>query len=527
MRASILAGLVATALFGFNLGCSGGETGATTSGSGGSGGAGGAGVAGGDGGLAGSPYTGMKLPPLDDVFLATERTIVPKHGVIGTTTTSPGDVGQLNKMLAMGWGDFDFGPGIPVVASNIDGTPPPASGPNPTLISRFVHLTDVQLADDESPSRLAGLDTIGATNGAFRPQEGSECRILNAAVRTINALNKKKALDFVLLGGDNADNSQDNELQWFLSIMGGSPKVECDSGIDNDPTHGANNDGKDPFFAEGLDMRWYWVTGNHDVLKQGNLPAVQFKAEALGTKACCGTRDWSQPGGPITSFGQTVPADPRRIEHTRQDMLQRVHQDGDGHGITAGMIDYGKAYYTFDAPSGNLRFLVVDSAAETGGADGVIHQKDVDMFVKPFLDKAQADGKLVIVTSHHVSVTLSNGGDLGGTTQKDALTPQQWVDLLGSYPNVIMHLAGHTHLHRVSKGVPDDGGHPFWQLESAALADFPNQMRMIEIWDQDDGFISIKGIPLDYSTDGDPVAADGRKRGIVDRTSSWGWDGSG
>ena len=55
----------------------------------------------------------------------------------------------------------------------------------------------------------------------------------------------------------------------------------------------------------------------------------------------------------------------------------------------------------------------------------------------------------------------------------------------------------------------------------------PNQMRMIEIWDQDDGFVTIRGVPLDYATDGDPVAADGRKRGVVDWTSSWGQDGTG
>jgi 3',5'-cyclic AMP phosphodiesterase CpdA len=362
------------------------------------------------------------------------------------------------------------------------------------------------------------------TSGAFRPQEGSECRILNAAVRTVNALHTKTPIDFVVLGGDNADNAQSNELGWFLSILDGAPKVECDSGADDDPVPGPDNDGKDPFIAPGLAMPWKWVTGNHDVLNQGNLPTAAHAAQAIGSFAATGTRDWSLPGGPVVT-GDVI-ADPRRAVLSRSDMLTKVHASGDGHGITADMVSNGKAYYTFDVPGGAVRFLVVDSAAETGSADGVIHRADVDAYVKPALDKAKADGKLVVVTSHHKSTSLTDGSGFGGTKQADALTPQQWVDLLGSYDNVIMHLAGHTHVHRVRVATATNGRH-FWELETTALADFPFQMRFIEIWDQDDGFVSVRAVPVDFATDGDPVAEDGRKRGTVDYISSWASDGRG
>jgi hypothetical protein len=52
-------------------------------------------------------------------------------------------------------------------------------------------------------------------------------------------------------------------------------------------------------------------------------------------------------------------------------------------------------------------------------------------------------------------------------------------------------------------------------------------MRVIEIYDQDNGYLSIRGIALDYSTEGDPIAEEGRLRGVVDFTSGWVPDGRG
>ena len=89
-----------------------------------------------------------------------------------------------------------------------------------------------------------------------------------------------------------------------------------------------------------------------------------------------------------------------------------------------------------------------------------------------------------------------------------------------------MHLAGHTHLHRVAKTAPV-GGHAYWELETSALADFPHQMRVIEVWDEDNGYLTIRGTALDYQIEGDPIAADGRARSVVDLTSGWTGDGSG
>lgn len=467
----------------------------------------------------------IELPAIEAVKLSTERTIVPTHAVV-KPMRNPQDPDVMNAMLAEGMGDWKFGEGIAISGWTLDDEAPPTAGAGAKMLTRFIHLADTQLADDESPARLVVADN-NAISGAYRPQEGHECRILNAAVRTINALHREHAVDFVLLGGDNTDNAQSNELDWFTSILNGSPNVHCKSGDRIGPVPQPADYPKNPFVAEGLDVPWRWVTGNHDILKQGNFPPETTAGESVGSETIGllgSTRDWSQPGGPVIQ-GEIVP-DPDRVMLTRGELLDRVSKVGDGHGITNDVKAYGKAYYAFDIDNTPIRIVVMDTAAETGGAEGLIRQGDIENFLKPALDQAKADGKLVILTSHHGSSSLSDGGNPGGIKQADAITLDDWYEFVGGYDNVLMHLAGHTHIHRVSKRAPE-GGHPFWELESSALADWPNQMRVIEIWDQDNGFVMVRAVGLDFAEDGDPVVQDGRKRAIADYTCGYQVDGAG
>ncbi|WP_437774663.1 metallophosphoesterase [Sorangium sp. So ce1097] len=458
--------------------------------------------------------------------LTTERTLIPRSAVLDPPERNPAVPAEIEAMLAEGYGEMDIGPGQPIAPATLDGAPPPPRGPRPKLLTRFVHLADTQLADDESPARLAIFDGPGPFASAYRPQEAHECRILNAAVRTINALHRSTPVDFVLLGGDNADSAQTNEIAWFTAILDGAERVECDSGADDDPVQGPDNDPKDPFVAEGLLMPWRWVTGNHDVLHQGNFP-VDSRAElAIGGTSDGGTRDWSLPGGPVVT-GEIVP-DPQRALLSRPALLDRLAASGDGHGIGADTRAYGKAFYEFDVKGTPLRVIVLDTAAETGGANGVIAQDDVDGFIRPALDRAEREGRWVILASHHASRLLGDGSfaGTGAPTVPGALTPDAWQALVGGYDNVLLHLAGHTHVHRVTRVTPS-GGHAYWELETSALSDYPHQVRVIEIWDEDNGSLAIRGVALDYAVDDDPVAAEGRRRAIVDVTSGFGKDGSG
>ncbi len=253
---------------------------------------------------------------------------------------------------------------------------------------------------------------------------------------------------------------------------------------------------------------------------QGNLPVTPDKdTEALGDNAVGGTVDWSQPGGPIFK-GPVIP-DANRHLLTRKELMSRVAGNGDGHGLGAEQTASGKAIYTFDVPDTPLRFLVLDTAAETGGSEGVIHQADIDAVIKPLLDQAKADGKIVSLASHHAVTSLGDGIGLGGTQQADAVTQDAWLDFIGSYDNVLFSFVGHSHENRVRYIGPTSGTHSWWEVMTSALADFPNQLRVIEIWDQDNGWLMLRATNLDWSDMGDKVARQGRKLGVLDYVSGW------
>lgn len=465
------------------------------------------------------------LPPLDGVPTTVDEVIVPTHAIEPTPVSDPRVPAERAQLLEDGYGDYDIDPGEAIVPVVPDDLPVPRPGPGATLLSRFVHLADTQIADDESPTRVVDVDSA-FISGGFRPQEDYGCGITNAAVRTINAVHAETPLDFVVLGGDNADSGQTNEVQWFLDILDGAPVVHCDSGEDNDPEKGPGNDSKDPFAPVGLDVPWLWVTGNHDVLVQGNFAIEDSLEDVVGSNLPPGssTRDWSQPGGP--SFLGPVVADERRALLSSPELLAMVAASGDGHGITQEVVDSGRANYAWDIPDTDLRFIVVDTAALQGSSQGLITETIVEATLRPLLDDAEADGRLVFIATHHASGSLSDGGGLGAEPAPDALEPADWQAFLGEYDNVLAHFCGHSHVHRASYIEPI-GGSPYWEIITAAIADWPNQMRIVEVHDQDNGWLTITGVALDFSTIDDPLGEQGRALGILDYAAGWTPDGAG
>ena len=459
-------------------------------------------------GTTGDPDLPEPLPPLATAPLTTEQTIVPLNDYPRDKLLDPRVPEERASGIEDGLGDFELGPGEPILDVTFSGEDPTPPGPDATMLARFVHLADTQLADDESPTRVIDLDDLA--DGAFRPDETHLCNMLDAAVRTINRVNEDLPLDFVLLGGDNIDNAQSNELEWFLGILDGAPVVHCDSGEDDDPDPDAA-DPKDPFAPVGLDVPWYWVSGNHDTLVQGNFEVESRVETALGGTCPGGTRDWSQPGGPVI-VGDMI-ADERRALLQGADLVTMVSQSGDGHGIDQAAIDRGEANYTFDVEGTDLRFVVLDtSASMDGGSEGIVRDAEIDEYLRPALDDAEAEGKRVVVVSHHRSTSLSSGDDAVGGADFQAL--------LGEYENVLMHLCGHSHVHAATLREPM-GGSAYWEVVTSALADFPGQMRVIEIHDQDNGEYRIQMVSLDYATDDDPLGADGRTHLILDMAAGW------
>ncbi len=461
------------------------------------------------------------LPALTNVYTTVDRIYSPASTKEDATTTkNPALVENLAAELSLG--EIVEGAGEAYLSITIDGSPVPTPGPNAKRLLRFAHLADMQVADDESPMRLGLFDAAGPTSGALRPQDPALCRMANAAVRTINALHAKDPLSFTLLGGDSADSAQSNEIDWVLRLLSGSPSLECDSGNDDDPVAGPDNDGKDPFVASGLAMPWKWLTGNHDVEIQGNLVVdATTKATSIGSLAGGGTRryDVALPG--TLDHGNVTVADPRRILLDGTELVTRIADHGDGHGLGAAEKSSGRATYTFDVPGTALRFLVIDTAHAGGGAEGCITQREVDRIIKPSLDAAKAAGKTVVLASHHPTDSLSDGTGLGSAgPEPDALTADQWRALVGTYDNVVLSLVGHDHRARVTPLAPA-GGHAWWELMTPAIADWPHQLRTIEIFDQDDGWLMIRATCVDVALENDPVTADGKKRGTVDLLTGW------
>ncbi len=461
------------------------------------------------------------FPALGDAPTTKDRTVVPRTARQSPETgPNPALPDALADYLGRGFGETDTGPGDAYVTRVIDDSTPPAPGPNAKRLVRFAHMADLQIADDESPTRLGQFDGSGATSSALRPQDAYLCHMANASVRTINALHAKDPIAFTLMGGDNADSAQTNEVDWVLGILSGADDVECDSGDDDELVPGPDNDGKDPFKADGLKMPWKWVTGNHDVLVQGNLKTSDNRDKALENEANGGTRRYdSEPKGRVER-GEFVVPDPRRALLSRTELLAKVGGHGDGHGLGTAEKASGFATYTFDVDGTPLRVLVLDTAHENGGSEGVIKQSQVDTTIKPLLDKAKADGKWVILSSHHAATSLGDGTGLGGEKATDALTTEQWTTFVGTYDNVLFSMVGHSHRHRVL-AVKPTGGHPYWEVMTSAIADFPHQFRVIEIFDQDNDWIMMRATAIDFSVEGDPIALEGRRRGVVDFTSGW------
>jgi hypothetical protein len=144
-------------------------------------------------------------------------------------------------------------------------------------IAYFVQFSDTQLVDDESPARLAMLDGTGAS-GAIRPQEAYLPFAMGAMHRTLDDLQRaERPYQFGIIAGDCADTGQLNELQWFMSVMNGE-RTHMDSGNDDDPLPGMDNDPKDPFTVPAFPAPWYYVPGNHDVLVVGiTVPTEQYQ----------------------------------------------------------------------------------------------------------------------------------------------------------------------------------------------------------------------------------------------------------
>ncbi len=425
---------------------------------------------------------------------------------------------------------------------------------NPKTLLFCGHITDTHILDEESPARVAAaelfLEELGVRSGYY-PNEDLTLQVFDSMIKTLNTIHNESNLDFLINTGDSLDNAQNNELGWFIRMIEGG-RIDPDTGSDEDPLFGSNNDSNDPFLVYGLNKKipYYTAIGNHDILVQGNVPeqfrelynAIAKKVmesmtipNPVGNWSNAVLSPWINPPDPHNFKPGYVVADNSRRpvtgnEFIRQHIYAPTFRPVLGFPKSIANQEYG--YYSF-YPKANLpiKVVVLDTALRLGTAIGAIHQTQFKDFLIPQLEDAKAKKELVIIVSHHPGKsikTLPIGreemlrrcgrnpemqkmlAELLAPFEKDNsyISGNEFEQTLMSYPNIILHLAGHRHCHQISQiGEP---GHGYWEIQTASLLTYPQQARLLEIVYEGNNIGAIHTCIVDHQSNENSLAARAR-----------------
>jgi metallophosphoesterase (TIGR03767 family) len=307
------------------------------------------------------------------------------------------------------------------------------------------------------------------------------------------------------------------------------------------------------FTASGVKVPSYVAFGNHDALVQGNAAAnAAFEQVATGCLKPIGPvsnpenasallESLFDPARLLSTFLTSpqntilVPGDPNRrfVSKKQYKDIFKAGSQADGHGF--GLIDAaqetasnGAAGYYAWSPTPGMKFIALDTVAEAGtiltpsGAstsDGNIDNPQFQ-WLRGQLQAATAANQLVVLFSHHAPESLvadipdevappcrtndSHGHDVNPGCDLDPRISfpihleADLVALLHEYPNAIAWVAGHSHDNVVNAFPAPSGEGGFWSIRVAAEADWPQQSRLLEVFDNHDGTLSIFGTILDH-----------------------------
>jgi metallophosphoesterase (TIGR03768 family) len=476
------------------------------------------------------------VPAVATGYTTIDRTIIPN-----TVSPFPPQIYpyQIVEYPVYGYGGWQYGPGL-ACQKRLDLMPKTYSGASVTKVAkllRFFTMSDIHLVDEETPTSAIYYSYMGGGSpSGYNPSMLLTTQMLNAAVQTVNVLNKKSPFDFGISLGDDCDNTQYNELRWFIDVLDGK-SIDPDSGVKDDPIPGPGNDYQDPFQAEGLhnSIPWYQTLGNHDHFWKGSYPVTNsFRPNYTGLNIInlddpltglegsgfyMGSVDGRTRYGNIIGAGatdtfpnppQVLAADIKRRSLTRNEWISEFFTTSSnpvGHGFDQTNVNSGFACYTFepkmDIP---IRMIVLDDTqSEDDPNNGGYAHSSLDWerfhWLVAELEKGQSEGLLMIIAAH---VPVGIGPGLWNPAAP--VTEDTLLATLHHYPNLIMWISGHRHISQITVQPSPESAHPelgFWVIETPSLKDYPQQFRTFDIARNSDNTISI------FATDVDPITNPG------------------
>ena len=452
---------------------------------------------------------------------------------------------EIAKYSQYGYGKWQAGEGV-AYQKRLDLMPTGYSAakavPAANLL-RFFTITDIHISDKETPAQAILYGYRGGVSSAYSGVMLYTTHVLDAAIRTVNELHKEMPIDFGLSLGDTCNNTQYNELRWYIDVLDGK-RIEPSSG-----NHaGADTiDFQKPYQAAGLDksIPWYQTMGNHDHFFIGFLPPNEYSRKTLiGDQIInlgdvftdvkgldsrgfyMGAIDGGTPNGDLIGVGPeknfaTPPkvraADPDRRSLYRQEWMNEFFKTSTwpiGHGFSQANIDNDFACYSFEPKSDlPLKVIVLDDTQRNddvnnpnslGYGHGSLDQQRYDWLVQE-LELGQAEGKLMMIAAH-IPIGVEPFPSMMGWHELAPVTESQLIAKLHEYPNFILWAAGHRHINTVTAFKSPDPNRPelgFWQVETSSLRDFPQQLRVFELVRNSDATVSI------LATNVDPIVSEG------------------
>jgi metallophosphoesterase (TIGR03768 family) len=484
---------------------------------------------------------GWGYPVNSTVQTTPERTVIPVPVPSASPVLYPYQVANYSEY---GYGCWTYGGGL-AYEKRLDLMPAGysnTSAENSAQLLNFFTLSDIHIADKETPAQAIVFGYKGGNPSAYTPVALLTTQTLDAAIQTINLLQEKKPFDFGIALGDAINNNQYNELRWYIDVFDGKT-INPDSGAKDDPVPGPLNDYQDIYKAAGLNksIPWYQTLGNHDqfwmgtavpdnyikktltgdeILNQGDILTDPLGIDSRGffVGSIDGRTTYGDVigAGPVSEFNATprVPAaDPDRRALSRSQWMAEFFNSSSlpkGHGFNLSDVPPGFACYSFEPrPDIPLRVIVLDDTMRDTDrnvslfASASLNQARYDWLVNE-LDTGQKEEKLMIIAAH-IPIRNESAASSRLWTPASPVSEQQLIAKLHTYPNLVLWISGHVHRNTVTAFRSPDPGHPelgFWEVETASLRDFPQQFRTFEIVRNSDNTISV------FAADVDPSVSD-------------------